>query len=255
MIDLQQRAVAAAHAAINAHDAKAYSALFAPDATVTEYGLGEVKGREAIAAGLQGALDGFPDYQFGVSRIYVKNDVLVQEWVMTGTNKGIFNGAPPTGKTIGVKGASVLTFTADGLIKTERRYFDTGEVLSQLGLTRGDVSPAAALPRGEPEWHFARVAPDYGPMLEVAKASFKTPAFPDAKDTYDSLFYVGDTVVSVASFTATHAGQLGPFKPTNKVVTLHAVDIMTVGDGKVESGTTYWNSFELLGQEGLLPKR
>ena len=54
--------------------------------------------------------------------------------------------------------------------------------------------------------------------------------------------------------TATHAGPLGPLKPTKKPVTMHGLDIMVVKDGKLASGSSYSNSFELLGQEGLLPK-
>jgi len=170
LIELQKRAVAAADAALNAHDGKRYSELFAPDATVDEYGLGEAKGRKAIAGGIQGAFDGFPDYKIGVSRIFVKNNVLVQEWVITGTNKGDFNGAKPTNKTIGIRGASVLTFTAEGLIKTEHRYFDTGTVASQLGLMKSPARPVGAIPSGEPEWHIATGTPEEDKLVEVAKA-------------------------------------------------------------------------------------
>jgi len=170
LIDLQKQAVAAACAAMNAHDAKKYSELFAPDATVDEYGLGEAKGREAIAGGIRGALNGFPDLKIGVSKIFVKDEVLVQEWVITGTNKGVFNGAKPTNKRIGVRVASVLTFTPEGLIKTEHRYFDTSTVSSQLGLMKAPARPVAALPNGEPEWHIAKGTPEEDKLVEVAKA-------------------------------------------------------------------------------------
>jgi steroid delta-isomerase-like uncharacterized protein len=170
MIDLQKRAVAAAGAAMNAHDAKKYSELFAPDATVHEYGLGEAKGREAIAAGIQGAFNGFPDYKIGVSKIFAKGDILVQEWVITGTNQGEFNGAKQTNKTIGIRGASVLTFTPEGLIKTERRYFDTSTVASQLGLMNAPARPVVALPSGEPVWHIGKGTPKEDKVVEIARA-------------------------------------------------------------------------------------
>jgi len=292
LIDLQRQAIAAAGAAMNAHDAKRYSQLFAPDATVSEYGVGEAKGRKAIAAGIQGAFDGFPDYKIGVSKIFVKNNVLVEEWVITGTNKGEFNGAKPTNKTIGIRGASVLTFTPEGLIKTEHRYFDTSTVASQLGLMKAPTRPVAALPSGEPDWHIAKGAPEEDKLVEVAKAingafekkseadflgallenvswsnvaqpkdmsdkasakqffAMFTKAFPDAKFSSDALFGVDDDVVSEWSMTATHAGPLGPLKPTKKPVTMHGLDIMVVKDGKVASDSSYSNSFELLGHEG-----
>ena len=288
LIDLQKRAVAAAHAAMNAHDAKGCSELFATDATVDEYGLGEAKGRDAIAAGFQGAFSAFPDYKIGVRKIFVKNDVLVQEWVITGTNQGEFNGARPTNKTIGIRGASVLTFTPEGLIKAERRYFDTSTVASQLGLMNAPARRVAALPGGQPEWHIAKGSPEEDKLVEVAKAinrafekgsetdfldvlsenvswsnlaqpqdrngktsakqffgMFMT-AFPDAKVSSKALFGVNGVVVSESSITATHAGALGPLKPTHQPVTMHGLDIMVVKDGKVLSGTTYSNSFELL---------
>ncbi len=296
LIDLQKQAVAAAGAAMNAHDAKRFSELFAPDATVSEYGLGEVKGREAIVGGLQKAFGAFPDFKIGVSKIFVKNDLVVQEWVMTGTNKGEFKGAKPTNKTIGVRGVEVLTFTPEGLIKQAHRYFDTSTVSSQLGLTNSPARPVATLPSGEPEWHIAKGTPEEDKLVEVAKAitgafekkseaefvgalsenvswsnvtqpkdmsgkasakqffSMFTKAFPDAKFSSNALFGVDDVVVSESSMTATHAGPLGPLKPTKKPVTMHGLDIMVVKDGKVASGSSYSNSFELLGQEGLLPK-
>jgi hypothetical protein len=81
-----------------------------------------------------------------------------------------------------------------------------------------------------------------------------TTAFPDAKCSSDALFGVDDVVVSELAMTATHAGPLGPLKPTKKPVTMHGLDIIVVKDGKAASGSSYSSSFELLGQEGLLPK-
>lgn len=296
LVDLQKQAVAAAAAAMNAHDAKRFSELFAPDATVSEYGLGEVKGHEAIVGGLQKAFDAFPDFKIGVSKVFVKNDVVVQEWVMTGTNNGEFNGAKPTNKTIGIRGADVFTFTPDGFIKQAHRYFDTSTVSAQLGLAKAPTRPVATLPSGEPEWHIAKGTPEEDKLVELAKtitgayeknsdAEFLgalsenvswfnvtlpkdiggkvgakqffgmfTKAFPDAKFSSGALFGVDDVVVSESSMTATHAGPLGPLKPTKKPVTMHGLDIMVVKDGKLASGASYSNSLELLAQEGLLPK-
>jgi steroid delta-isomerase-like uncharacterized protein len=296
MIDMQKQTLAGAFAAINAHDSKKFSELFAPDATLTVYGFGESKGREAIAGEIQRAFDAFPDFKIAVTKVFVKNDVLAQEWVITGTNKGEFNGAKPTNKAIGARGATVLTFTPEGLIKTEHRYFDSSTISSQLGMMKAPARPVATLPSGEPEWHVAKGTPEEDKQVELAKtingsfekkseadflgsladnatwsdvaqpkdmtgkASAKqffqmyVKAFPDAKMTPDALFSVDDYIVSESTFTATHAGQLGPLKPTKKPVTLHGLDIMMVKDGKVQSGSSYSNSFELLGQEGLLPK-
>lgn len=81
-----------------------------------------------------------------------------------------------------------------------------------------------------------------------------TKAFPDAKMTPDPIIAADDYLVAECAMNATHAGQLGPLKPTKKPVTLHSVDVAKVKDGKIVSGTTYQNSMEIMAQEGLLPK-
>ena len=227
LIDLQRQSIAAASAAMNAHDAKQYAELFAPDATVHEYGLGQAKGREAIAAGVQGAFNGFPDLKVGVSKIFVKHDVVVQEWVITGTHHGEFSGAKPTGKTIGVHVASVLTFTPEGLIGSEHRYWDTSTVLSQLGLLDTPAGPVAALPTGDPEWHIAKGTPEEDALVEVAKAIL-------GALSSGVLFAVDRVVVSEWSSA----------RPT----TMHVLDVMRLEGGKVLSLSSYANSFETLGQ-------
>jgi len=121
-LDVQKRTVAAVSAAMNAHDAERYAALFAADPTIHEYGLGDAGGRAAIARGLQRALDGFPDLAVGVGDVFASEDVVVL-WVITGTNRGELNGAKPTGKP-------------DGLIATERRYWDTSTWWRSSGCCR-----------------------------------------------------------------------------------------------------------------------
>jgi steroid delta-isomerase-like uncharacterized protein len=286
-IDTQRKVVAAVRAAMNTQDAKKYSELFAPEGSVDEYGLGKAVGREAIAGGIQRAFNGFPDFAIGVSRVFVKDDVVVEEYVITGTHQGEFNGAKPTNKRIGVRAASVLTFTPEGLIKTEHRYFDSVTIVSQLGLMKAPSRPVEALPTGEPEWHVAKGTPEEGQLGLLAKtingafeekseASFLgalsenvswsslaqpkdmggragakeffgafTKAFPDARFSSVALFSVDDFVISESVMTATHAGQLGPLKPTHKPVTTHGIDIMRVKDGKVASGASYANGLEL----------
>jgi steroid delta-isomerase-like uncharacterized protein len=81
-----------------------------------------------------------------------------------------------------------------------------------------------------------------------------TKAFADVKMSGDPIIAVDDFIVAEGTMNATHAGQLGPLKPTRKPVTLHAVDVVQVKDGKIVMGTTYANSMEIMAQEGLLPK-
>jgi hypothetical protein len=79
-------------------------------------------------------------------------------------------------------------------------------------------------------------------------------AFSDIKMVPDPIIAVDDYIVAEGTMTATHSGPLGPLKATKKPVTLHALDVVKLKDGKIVSGTTYSNSMEILAQEGLLPK-
>jgi len=79
-------------------------------------------------------------------------------------------------------------------------------------------------------------------------------AFPDGKMGIDTIFSVDEFTIAETTVTGTHKGPLGPLKATNKPVSLHGVDIMTIKDGKIQLGTGYSNSVELLAQTGLLPK-
>src|SRR6185295_99146 len=53
LIELQKQNFAAGGAALNAHDSKKFGDLYAADATLTIAGMGEYKGREAIAGEIQ----------------------------------------------------------------------------------------------------------------------------------------------------------------------------------------------------------
>ena len=280
---------------MNAHDAKKFSQAYAPDAVSTAYGGAELKGREAIGADMQKLFDAYPDFKIAMSKVFAKGDVVVHEWTMTATHKGEFMGIKASGKPVGVRGATVLWFNQDGLVKQEHRYFDANTVLFQIGASKAPARAAEKAPSGEPEWHFAKGTLDEEKQLTVArnlygafekksegdflgaldekgtwsdlaspqdmsskdgKKFFQTfvKAFPDAKTTLEPFFAADDYVVAEVTIQATHAGPLGPLKATKKPVVLHSVDITTLKDRKIVRGASYSNAFDLLGQEGLLPK-
>ena len=73
-------------------------------------------------------------------------------------------------EVIGVRGATVSTFTPGGLIATEHRYFDTTTILSQLGLVSEPTRPLAALPTDAPVWYVARDTPEEEQVAAIGKA-------------------------------------------------------------------------------------
>jgi steroid delta-isomerase-like uncharacterized protein len=172
LLDLQKQTAQTSLAAMNAHDIKKFSECFTSDATLTIYGLGEVKGREAIAADMQKLFEAFPDFKLGISKSYVKGDVLIHEWVMNGTHKAEFMGVKPTSKPVGVRGVTVLWTTPEGLVKQEHRYFDASTMLAQLGHGKAPARSVATLPTGDAEWHIAKGNADEDKQIQVAKGMY-----------------------------------------------------------------------------------
>jgi len=192
MLDMQKQGNQQALAALNAHDAKKLADVYASDAALNVIGMGEYRGREAIQGEIQKVFDGFTDFKLGMSKIYVKNDVVVQEWVATGTQKGEFNGIKPTGKSIGIRGADVLWFNSDGLVKQANRYFDGGTMMAQLGQMKMPARPVASLPSGEPEWHVAKGTPEEAKAVDLAMTMYNS--F-EKKTEADFLASMSDTTV------------------------------------------------------------
>jgi steroid delta-isomerase-like uncharacterized protein len=296
LLELEKQAVKNNLAALNAHEAAKFAEGFAPDGVSITYGVGENKGREAIASDIQKYFDAFPDFKIATSNVYAKGEIVVIEWVVNGTQKGEFMGVKPTGKAVGVRGATVTWMTPEGLIKQEHRYMDGSTLMAQLGQLKTPARPVTPLPSGDASWRIAKGTPDEDKQSDVvkgmygafdkkseadflgamadnatwsdmampkdvtgkaeAKKSFQAfaKAFPDGKLSVDTIFSVDEFTVAESTMNGTHNGPLGPLKATKKPVSLHGLDIMTVKDGKIQAGTGYSNSVELLAQTGLLPK-
>jgi steroid delta-isomerase-like uncharacterized protein len=189
MLDMQKQLSQNTLAAINAHDAKKASETFATDGTLTVYGMGELKGREAIEGDLKKFFEAFPDFKLGAVRTFVKDDVLVNEWVMNGTHKGEFMGIKPTNKAVGLRGVSVVWVGTDGLVKQEHRYFDGNTLMAQLGQMKMTARPVPALPTGDLEWHIAKGSPEEAKQADVAKGMY---AAMDKKSESDFLAPMDD---------------------------------------------------------------
>jgi uncharacterized protein (TIGR02246 family) len=183
MMEMQKKSMTDGLAAINGHDAKKFSENFAADAVVTVYGEGEFKGREAIAAELEPWFKAVPDFKLSITRVFVKGDVVVGEWVATGTNTGELMGDKPTKKPVGIRGVTIDWFTPEGLVKQEHRYFDMATFMGQIGKGKGaPFRPVATAPTGEPELHAAKGTPEEDKIVEIAKgvyASFEKKAEAD----------------------------------------------------------------------------
>jgi steroid delta-isomerase-like uncharacterized protein len=127
--------------AITAHDLDALGNVYASDAVAYDPMYPEpLKGREAIKKDSADFFRAFPDLRMEIANVVEKDDRLgAGEVVMTGTHTGPLGtptGAtiPPTNKRIEVKGAAFVRLNESGEILEERRYYDVGTMLRQLGL-------------------------------------------------------------------------------------------------------------------------
>jgi steroid delta-isomerase-like uncharacterized protein len=127
--------------AINAHDLDAVTKAYASDAIAYDPMYPEpLRGREAIKKDSADFFRAFPDLRFEISSVVEKDDGSgAGEVRMTGTHTGPLatptgGEVPPTNKRIELKGAAFVRLNDKGEIVEERRYYDVGTILRQLGL-------------------------------------------------------------------------------------------------------------------------
>ena len=84
-------------------------------------------------------LVGFPEMDYEVTRTIAAEEVVVMQWVFTGTHSHplgppIFEPpVPPTGRTIMFRGVSIYDING-GLIKRETTYMDLATLMVELGV-------------------------------------------------------------------------------------------------------------------------
>jgi steroid delta-isomerase-like uncharacterized protein len=121
----------------NRHDVDAIVAMHAPDMVFENHTAGERAAGSDVREHIAGIFSGWPDLRFHTRRLYVRDDLVVQEWTATAThNRELRRGdvvAPPSGRRIEWKGMDVIPFE-NGLIKRKDVYSDSVSILRQVGL-------------------------------------------------------------------------------------------------------------------------
>ena len=121
----------------NAHDVDAILSLHTDDSVFENHTSGgKGVGKDAIRSILRGIFATFPDLRFEGRRLYVRDDLVVQEWTATATHsQPITRGSKtiaPTGKTITWNGMDVIPMRG-GLVARKDVYADSITYLRQLG--------------------------------------------------------------------------------------------------------------------------
>jgi steroid delta-isomerase-like uncharacterized protein len=206
----------------------------------------------------------FPDLLFKVEDEVAEGDVVVDRWSATGTSKGPFNGAPPSGKQFRIEGIGWYRLKSGQFIEN-RVNEDTLGLLQQIG-----ALPASANSGGEKSgvtsddnralvrrfweeiWNQgnlstvdAIVSPDFtlegpsfpdplrGPNGLKGWVTTVRTAFPDVRFTVDEEVAEGDKIVNRWSARGTHLGPLMDIPPSGKAILLRGMTLFTVVGNKV----------------------
>ena len=130
-------------AAWNAHDPAAVARYMADDAIYEDVALGRVlHGPSEIAAFVKEATRISSDFRFEEVSMFTVGSDYANEWIMTGTNDREVQGAPATGRSFRVRGASVGKLDPSGRIVQNRDYYNLAELYAQLGM--GPAAPPSA---------------------------------------------------------------------------------------------------------------
>jgi steroid delta-isomerase-like uncharacterized protein len=155
-------------AAMNAHDAKKVAALYTDNAVMKMAGMPDLTGREAIQGHFQKMFDAMPNGKGADTRVWMKGDVAIGEWAMTGTHTGEFMGIKGTEKPVGMMGADVIWFTPEGQIKEQHSYMDMGTIMSQIGVSKHKARAVPTLPTTPPQVFTSTAAADEQKNVDAA---------------------------------------------------------------------------------------
>jgi ketosteroid isomerase-like protein len=259
-LPVEERTVDSVFAALNAHDASALVALYAPDAIVAGVGpkgWEETRGRAPIEADHRALFANLPDVSFAPARVLAGIGVAVVEWTTTGTGRG---------RRRGFRAATVYTLNGDGLITSDHTFFDAQarpapETLpsaapSVIALrTTGDGapegrSPAATLRR----LYAARSARRDGDVLsllaeDVVASSLYEPADLVGRGAVARALAESAKALAALSVEPTHVWTFGSIAAAEVIVratfadgrqaVMHACDVAEVRDGTIVRVTSY----------------
>jgi steroid delta-isomerase-like uncharacterized protein len=137
MTDSLRETIDAYNDAWNAHDVERIGTMHAPDMVFENHTAGERAEGEHALAHIAGIFESWPDIEFRTRRLYVREDLVVQEWTATASHvKPMTRGeivAEPSGKRIEWNGMDVIPFE-HGKVKRKDVYSDSVSILRQVGL-------------------------------------------------------------------------------------------------------------------------
>jgi len=124
----------------NRHDVDAIVAMHAPDMVFENHTAGERAEGGDVREHIARVFAAWPDIAFATRRLYVREDLVVQEWTASATHTTELRRgdlvAPPSGERVEWEGLDVIPFK-DGFVKRKDVYSDSIAILRQVGLLEG----------------------------------------------------------------------------------------------------------------------
>ena len=121
----------------NEHDVDAIVAMHAPDMVFENHTAGERAEGSQVREHIARIFAAWPDIAFATRRLYVREDLVVQEWTARATHtREMRRGeivAAPSGRRVEWEGLDVIPFE-DGQVKRKDVYSDSVSILRQVGL-------------------------------------------------------------------------------------------------------------------------
>ena len=125
--------------AFNSRDLDRFAQLLADDVVFQAPGCPRNAGKQACVAFYSGLFDAFPDAQFEARKLYILDEVAIEEGTFVGTHKG----AGRTDRTVELDYVQVMSIE-DGEYVSMKLLLDRLTMLEQLGLA-SDSECAKAL--------------------------------------------------------------------------------------------------------------
>jgi steroid delta-isomerase-like uncharacterized protein len=121
----------------NEQDLDGIDRMHHPDIVFENHTAGERAEGDAVRRHIAGIFASWPDLAFETRRLYVADDLVVQEWTASATHDHELRRgelvSPASGRRIEWAGCDVIP-CADGLIKRKDVYSDSVGILRQVGL-------------------------------------------------------------------------------------------------------------------------
>ena len=121
----------------NEHHVDAIIAMHAPDMVFENHTAGERAEGSQVREHIARIFAAWPDIAFATRRLYVREDLVVQEWTARATHTSEMRRgeivAAPSGRRVEWEGLDVISFE-DGQVKRKDVYSDSVSILRQVGL-------------------------------------------------------------------------------------------------------------------------